>query len=115
MNKKVQRMEELIERSIDSVTANPTFLMAVATLINANSYRKIWMRNSFEAIWRDLELPVRQEQEKISSQIEDLKVRIKKLELELGQKSPQSLIKEASSAQKKTLKNRLESKELEFQ
>lgn len=83
MDKRAQRVEELLERSMDSVTSHPAFLNAVSTMLNVNSYRKIWFRKSMEAIWRDLELPVRREQEKMMNQIEELNVRIKKLEMDL--------------------------------
>ncbi len=114
MNIKVQDIEKLIESSIDSVTTNPHFLKAFANIVNANSYRKIWMRKTFEAIWKDLELPVRQEQEKISYQIEELQVRIKKLELNLGQVSSYRSVKEPTSATKTQGKNRLRDKGLEL-
>lgn len=83
MEKRAQRVEELLERSMDTVISHPAFLNAVSTMINVNSYRKIWFRKTMEAVWRDLELPARREQEKLLNHIEELTVRIKKLELEL--------------------------------
>lgn len=83
MEKRAQRVEELLERSLDTMTSHPAFLNAVSTMLNVNSYRKIWFRRTMEALWKDLELPVRREQEKLLSHIEELTVRIKKLELDL--------------------------------
>jgi polyhydroxyalkanoate synthesis regulator phasin len=83
VEKQAQRMEELLEKSMDTVTSHPAFLNAVSTMLNVNSYRKIWFRRTMEALWKDLELPVRREQEKLLSHIEELSVRIKKLELDL--------------------------------
>ena len=116
MDKKVQRMEELIERSIDSVTMHPTFLLAVSTVINANSYRKIWLRKTIEAIWKDMELPVRRDQEKLVSQIEELTIRIKKLELDVNQQNPQdNKNRERTSEQTKKKIKTFKSSALELQ
>jgi len=84
MESKMQRMEELMERSLDAVTSRPLFLTAVSTILNMNSYRKIWFRKTMEAVWKDLELPIRRDQDKLIHHIEELTLRIKKLELDLA-------------------------------
>lgn len=83
MENKVQRMEELFEKSMDTVTSHPAFLNGVSVLLNFNSYRKIWFRKTMEAVWKDLELPIRGDQDKLLNSVEELNVRIKKLEIEL--------------------------------
>lgn len=102
MEKNAQRMEDLIERSIDSMTSHPAFLGAVSTLLNVNSYRKIWFRKTMEAILADLELPQRRQQELLLSQIEELNVRIKRLELDLQLERQKKDSIRSSSVNKKT-------------
>lgn len=88
MEKKLQHMEELLEQSLDAVTSRPLFLTTVSTMLNLNSYRKIWFRKTMEALWKDLELPVRRDQDKLLHHIEELTLRIKKLEMELRRRNP---------------------------
>lgn len=97
MEKRAQHVEEMLERSIDTITSHPAFLSAVSTMLNVNSYRKIWVRKTLEALWKDLELPVRREQEKLLSSIEELTMRIRRLELELQMEREKAAQPRASS------------------
>lgn len=117
MEKNAQRMEDLIERSIDSMTSHPAFLGAVSTLLNVNSYRKIWFRKTMEAILADLELPQRRQQELLLNQIEELNVRIKRLELDLQMERQKKESVRTPSAGKKTknIKMNEAASKLEFQ
>lgn len=102
MEKNAQRMEELLERSIDAMTSHPAFLGAVSTMLNVNSYRKIWFRKTMEAILSDLELPQRGQQELLLNQIEELNVRIKRLELDLQMERQKKEVQSTPSTKKKT-------------
>lgn len=111
MEKQIQRMEGLLEQSLDTVTSHPTFLNAVSVMLNVNSYRKIWFRKTMEAVWKDLELPIRGDQDKLIHHIEELTVRIKKLELELQQ----TRVKQTKVAKFSKADNKASATEVEFQ
>lgn len=74
-------MESQIEKVINQVTSSDLFLRSVSTLINFNSYRKIWSQKVFEKILKELELPVRRDQEKLLALMQELEIRVKKLQL----------------------------------
>lgn len=116
MEKNAQRVDELLERYIDSMTSHPAFLGAVSTLLNVNSYRKIWFRKTMEAILADLELPQRRQQELLLNKIEELNVRIKRLELDLQlERQKKDEIRTATpSKRNKTLKINDVASNLEF-
>jgi CO dehydrogenase/acetyl-CoA synthase beta subunit len=86
METQLHKMEELIEQSLDRITCHPAFLTAVSNVINLNSYRKIWIRKALEAIWKDLELPIKGDQERILLALQEMQIRIKKMQLELQEK-----------------------------
>lgn len=83
LEQRLQQIETVVEQSFDKVTSHPAFLGTVSVMLNANSYRKIWTRKTLEAIWRDLEIPVRNDQAQLMTQVEELLVRTKRIELEL--------------------------------
>ncbi|MEN0060197.1 MAG: hypothetical protein AAGB31_15265 [Bdellovibrio sp.] len=87
MEKQIRRMEEVVEQSLDRITAHPFFLSTVSHLINVNSYRRIWTRKALEALWKDLELPIKSDQERILLSLQEMQVRIKGLQLELEEKN----------------------------
>lgn len=74
-------LEAQIEKVINQVTSSDLFLRAVSTVINFNSYRKIWVQKSIEKILKELELPVRRDQEKLLALVQELEIRVKKLQL----------------------------------
>lgn len=75
------QMEAQIEKVINQITSSDLFLRSVATLINFNSYRKIWAQKAFEKILKELELPVRRDQEKLLALVQELEIRVKRLQL----------------------------------
>lgn len=75
-------VEAMIEQALDRWTSHPLFLNSVAGLINFNSYRKILSRKVLEIVWTQLQVPLKADQEKMQSAIEDLELRLKKLQLE---------------------------------
>ncbi len=75
-------MENQIEKVINQVTSSDLFLRSVSTLINFNSYRKIWLQNALEKLLKELELPVRRDQERLLALVQELEIRIKKLQLQ---------------------------------
>lgn len=83
-------LEAQIEKLINQVTSSDLFLRSVSTLINFNSYRKIWTQKAFEKILKELELPVRRDQEKLLALVQELEIRLKKLQLneELREAAP---------------------------
>lgn len=74
-------MEAQIEKVINQITSSDLFLRAISTVINFNSYRKIWIQKSIEKILKELELPVRRDQEKLLALVQELEIRVKKLQL----------------------------------
>jgi len=74
-------MEAQIEKVINQITSSDLFLRTISTLINFNSYRKIWIQKSIEKILKELELPVRRDQEKLLALVQELEIRVKKLQL----------------------------------
>lgn len=74
-------MEAQIEKVINQITSSDLFLRAISTVINFNSYRKIWAQKSIEKILKELELPVRRDQEKLLALVQELEIRVKKLQL----------------------------------
>ena len=74
-------MEAQIEKVINQITSSDLFLRAISTVINFNSYRKIWVQKSIEKILKELELPVRRDQEKLLALVQELEIRVKKLQL----------------------------------
>lgn len=74
-------MESQIEKVINQVTSSDLFLRTVSTLINFNSYRKIWLQNTLEKIVKLMELPARRDQERLLALVQELEIRIKKLQL----------------------------------
>jgi hypothetical protein len=74
-------MEVQIEKVINHITSSDLFLRAISTVINFNSYRKIWVQKSIEKILKELELPVRRDQEKLLALVQELEIRVKKLQL----------------------------------
>ncbi|MFP5519357.1 MAG: hypothetical protein ACLGGX_05600 [Bdellovibrionia bacterium] len=87
MLQKLTKLEDSLSKQIDQLTANPLFLEAVSQLINFNSLRKIWLRQTLEAVWTELELPVRQDQQKLLQTVEELRLQVKLLELSLAEKT----------------------------
>lgn len=75
------QMEAQIEKVINQITSSDLFLRAISTVINFNSYRKIWAQKTIEKILKDLELPVRRDQEKLLALVQELEIRVKKLQL----------------------------------
>lgn len=74
-------MEAQIEKVINQITSSDLFLRAISTVINFNSYRKIWIQKSIEKILKELELPVRRDQEELLALVQELEIRVKKLQL----------------------------------
>lgn len=83
MEKRIQQAEEIVENFMSRLTSNSLFLSSVSWLLNANSYRKLWLRDSIESILASFEMPARSEQDKLNHKVEELKLRLRKLELEL--------------------------------
>lgn len=74
-------MEKQIEKVINRITSSDLFLRSISTLINFNSYRKIWTQKALEKVLKQLELPVRRDQEKLLALVQELEIRLKKLQL----------------------------------
>jgi hypothetical protein len=84
-------MEAQIEKVINQITSSDLFLRTISTLINFNSYRKIWVQKSIEKILKELELPVRRDQEKLLALVQELEIRVKKLQLNEENQPSQSV------------------------
>jgi hypothetical protein len=74
-------MENQIEKLINQVTSSDLFLQSVAAVTNLSSYRKIWVQKTLEKILKSLELPTRRDQEKLLALVQELEIRLKKLQL----------------------------------
>lgn len=85
------QMEAQIEKVINQITSSDLFLRTVSTVINFNSYRKIWVQKALEKILKELELPVRKDQEKLLALVQELEIRLKKLQLNEDLREPQAL------------------------
>lgn len=105
-------LEAQIEKLINQVTSSDLFLRSVSTLINFNSYRKIWTQKAFEKILKELELPVRRDQEKLLALVQELEIRLKKIQLneQLREVQPQvpvarpRVVSQSSTAKKPPVK-----------
>ena len=84
LTSKVNQAEAIAEKYIDRVTTHPLFLEGVSTVINLNSYRKIAQRALLRKIWKSLELPDKQDQEKTLYLVAELEHKIRKLERDLN-------------------------------
>lgn len=73
-----------IEAFLDKVTTHPLFLEGVSSLLNLNSYRKLFLKRSMQTIWKTLELPNKRDQEKTLYLVTELQYQIQKLEKELA-------------------------------
>lgn len=107
------QMEAQLEKIINIVTSSDLFLRSVSTVINFNSYRKIWAQKAFEKILKELELPVRRDQEKLLALVQELEIRVKKLQLneELSQPKPQRQVLRQVIVQK-TIRNKKSAEKL---
>lgn len=90
-----------IEEFLDQVTTHPLFLNGVSSLLNFNSYRKILIKKTMQQIWRSLELPNKQDQEKTLYLVSELQFKIQKLEKQLAQARAQA----ANSTSEETTPN----------
>lgn len=94
--KQLRDLEGIVERSLDKVTSHPAFLTTVSGVINFNSYRKIWAKKALETLWRDLELPIKGDQERILSSLQELEIRLQKMQNELTDLSDHQSKKEST-------------------
>lgn len=88
-------LEDQIEAGLDRVTTHPVFLRSMSILLNANSYRKRWLRQTLSKALTSLELPVRSDQERMLAVLQELRERLE--DLESKTETPSSLRPSASN------------------
>lgn len=76
----MSRVEKTIDENVGRVLTHPTFLQSASLLVNFNSYRRKWLRQAIDQTLARVELPRREDQERMYSQIEELKARLEDLE-----------------------------------
>ncbi len=74
------RVEKTIDENVGRVLTHPTFLQGASLVVNFNSYRRKWLRTAIDQALARVELPRRADQERMYSQIEELKARLEDLE-----------------------------------
>lgn len=78
--KNVAELESRLDRILEKVFSHPAFLTGVCTLINLNSYRKLWINRGLTQAWKALQLPNKRDQERTLHLINELHHRISELE-----------------------------------
>ena len=80
---KDKNIEKNIELALEKIMIHPLFMESMGALLNFNSMRRIWLRQSLQRLWRTLELPLQHDQEKTLFLVTELQFKIMKLEREL--------------------------------
>lgn len=73
-------IEQAIDQYLGKLLAHPLLLQTVGTVLNFNSYRKVWLDRVLTAGWKTLRLPNRRDQERTLHLINELHYRISELE-----------------------------------
>ncbi|MES2963501.1 MAG: hypothetical protein V4760_06395 [Bdellovibrionota bacterium] len=76
----MNRVEKTIDESVGRLLTHPTFLQSASLVVNFNSFRRKWLRQAIDQALAKIELPRREDQERMYSQIETLKARLEDLE-----------------------------------
>jgi len=110
MEQKLQAFEKQLEQSLDKLTSHPLFLQTVAGVINFNCYRKIASRKALELLWGQLQIPLKADQEKMMAAIEEIQIRVQKIQLEQSKKvvlseAPSATIHQFQAISKDTVKS----------
>lgn len=87
MTKVIKSMGELesrMDRLLEKVFSHPAFLQGVGTVLNLNSYRKLWVNRCLTVAWKSLQLPNKRDQERTLHLINELHHRIAELEEKLA-------------------------------
>jgi hypothetical protein len=76
----LKELTETIDRGLNHVTTHKTFLKTVGLALNINVYRKRWTRRVVEKTLISLELPLRSDQARLLSMIQNLQDKVDDLE-----------------------------------
>jgi hypothetical protein len=76
----MSKVEKTIDENLGRVLTHPAFLQSASLVVNFNSYRRKWMRRAIDRALARVELPRREDQERMYSQLEELKARLEDLE-----------------------------------
>jgi len=81
--KNEKTFEKQFEQGLEKLMTHPLFMESMSILLNLNSYRRIFFKESLSKLWKTLELPNKHDQEKTLFLMAELQHKIMKLEREL--------------------------------
>lgn len=91
-NSSVTIFEKNLETTLENLTDSTFVLNTVATMINLNSRRLVFMKKAYQTLLKRANLVSKEEQEKQAFQIQEMQFHILRLEAELKKiKKPEKL------------------------
>lgn len=75
-----KELEQTLETFFEKLSTSPNFLNVLSLALNTQSYAKSFINDSFETVWKNIQLPNKKDQERTLYLLHDLQFKISQIE-----------------------------------